>query len=225
MQQSLCNSCNYSSAFEEPHLFENSKENEVLSPIATEDLQFIENQTVDSSLNDGENVETPTESEESISIEYEGVFTDTPIEYNGGTPEGIANDNVVHNDSRSSTMGLGAKFKQPLQILGKVTAVQGLSTLIVRFDGGTETHYHIDHVKAQIQEGEKEFENFQQPGLLPAIATTSDRQPDLPLAPTAPIADVEPGPEPLVGAAPPVLGLEAVPLHPTLTLYPSSPIP
>ena len=54
------NSCNYSSAFEEPHLFENSKENEVLSPIATEDLQFIQNQTVDSSLNDGENVETPT---------------------------------------------------------------------------------------------------------------------------------------------------------------------
>ena len=104
------NSCN-SSAFDEPH-FENSKENEVLSPIAIEDLEFIENQTVDSSLNDGENAETPTESEESISIEYEGVFTDTPIEYNGGTPEGIANDNVVHNDSRSSTMGLGAEFKQ-----------------------------------------------------------------------------------------------------------------
>ena len=106
------NSCNYSSAFDEPHLFENSKENEVLSPIAIEDLELIENQTVDSSLNDGENAETPTESEESIVIEYEGVFTDTPIEYNGGTPEGIANDNAVHNDSRSSTMGLGAEFKQ-----------------------------------------------------------------------------------------------------------------
>ena len=26
-------------------------------------------------------MQTPTESEESISIEYEGVFTDTPIEY------------------------------------------------------------------------------------------------------------------------------------------------
>ena len=61
-------------------MFENSKENEVLSPIAIEDLEFIENQTVDSSLNDGENAETPTESEESISIEYEGVFKDTPIE-------------------------------------------------------------------------------------------------------------------------------------------------
>ena len=56
------NSCNYSSAFDEPHLFENSKENEVL----TEDLQCIENQTVDSSLNDGENVETPTESEHRV---------------------------------------------------------------------------------------------------------------------------------------------------------------
>ena len=51
------NSCN-SSAFDEPHLFENSKENEVLSPIAIEDLEFIENQTVDSSLNDGENADT-----------------------------------------------------------------------------------------------------------------------------------------------------------------------
>ena len=81
------NSCNYSSAFDELHLFENSKENEVLSPIAIEDLELIENQTVDSSLNDGENAETPTESEESIVIEYEGVFTDTPIEYNGGIPE------------------------------------------------------------------------------------------------------------------------------------------
>ena len=58
-------------------------------------------------------MQTPTESEESISIEYEGFFKDTPIEYKGGgTPEGIANDNVVHNDSRSSTMGLGAEFKQ-----------------------------------------------------------------------------------------------------------------
>ena len=75
-------------------MFENSKENEVLSPIAIEDLQL--NQTVDSSLNDGENIETPTESEESISIEYEGVFTDTPIEYNGGTPEGIANDIMLY---------------------------------------------------------------------------------------------------------------------------------
>ena len=102
------NSCNYSSAFDEPHLFENSKENEVLSPIAIEDLEFIENQTVDSSLNDGENAETPTESEESISIEYEG-FSQT---YLLNIMEGIANDNVVHNDSRSSAMGLGAEFKQ-----------------------------------------------------------------------------------------------------------------
>lgn len=40
-----------------------------------------------------EYAETPTESEESISIEYEGVPTDTPIEYDGVTPEGIANEN------------------------------------------------------------------------------------------------------------------------------------
>ena len=36
-------------------------------------------------------------------------FTDTPIEYNGGTPEGIANDNVVHmHNDRSSTIGVQA---------------------------------------------------------------------------------------------------------------------
>lgn len=99
-------------------MFENSKENEVLRPITIEDLECIENQTVDSSLHDGKYAETPTESEESISIEYEGVSTDTPIEYDGATPEGIANENepvnrvvIVHNDS-TSTMGLGAEFRQ-----------------------------------------------------------------------------------------------------------------
>eukprot|EP00731_Ephydatia_muelleri_P016457 Em0009g881a len=132
---------------------------------------------------------------------------------------------VTQNQERQKENHDVHKRLHSYQILGKFTAVLVLSTLIVRFDDGTETHYHVDHVKAQIQEGERKSENFQQPGLLPAIATTSDRQPDLPLAPTSPIADVELGPEPLVEAAPAVVDLEAVPLHPTLMLYPSSPIP
>ena len=51
-----------------------------------------------------------------------------------------------------------------------------------------ETRYHVNHVKAQIQEGERESEKFQQPELdsFPAIVTTSDRQ-------ASPIADVEQG--------------------------------
>ena len=79
------------------------------SPLKTLNLLKTKRLTVHSMMG---KMQTPTESEESISIEYEGLFTDTPIEYKGGTPEGIANDNVVHNDSRSSTMGLGAEFKQ-----------------------------------------------------------------------------------------------------------------
>ena len=78
--------------------------------------------------------------------------------------------------------------RAPNWIPGKVTAVLDPLTGIIRFDDGTETRYHVDHVKAQIQEGERESEKFRQPELdsFPAIVTTSDRQASL-------IADVEQG--------------------------------
>ena len=78
--------------------------------------------------------------------------------------------------------------RAPNWIPGKVTAVLDPLTIIIRFDDGTETHYHADHVKARIQEGERESAKFRQPELdsFPAIVTTSDRQASL-------IADVEQG--------------------------------
>ena len=84
----------------------------------------------------------------------------------------------------------------PKWIPGKVTAVLGPLTLIVRFDDGTETRYNVDHVKARIQGGGGSLKPFRQTELdpLPAVVTTVDRQADLPLAPAPPIADVKQGP-------------------------------
>ena len=78
--------------------------------------------------------------------------------------------------------------RAPNWIPGKVTEVLDPLTDIIRFDDGMETRYHVDHVKARIQEGERESEKFRQPELdsFPAIVTTSDRQASL-------IADVEQG--------------------------------
>ena len=80
----------------------------------------------------------------------------------------------------------------PKWIPGKVTAVLGLLKLIVMLDDGTETHYHVDHVKKWIAGGERDSEIFQQPELdpLPTIVTTVDRQAELPQAPAPPIAKV-----------------------------------
>ena len=78
--------------------------------------------------------------------------------------------------------------RAPNWIPGKVTAVLDPLTVIIRFDHSTETRYHVDHVKARIQEGKRESEKFWQPELdsFPTIVTTSDRQASL-------IADVEQG--------------------------------
>ena len=106
---------------------------------------------------------------------------------------------------------------------GKVTAVLGPLTLIVMFDDGTETRYHVDHVK--ITGGERNSGTFLQPELdpLPIIVTTADRQADLPQAPAPPIAEVELDPDPVVDKAPPVVGLEAVPFHPGILLLLTNP--
>ena len=92
----------------------------------------------------------------------------------------------------------------------------GPVSLIVRFNDGKENRYHVDHVKAWIQGGEREPGYFQQTELdsLPAIVATSGGQANVPLAPAPPIADIDQGPEPVVEAAPPVEGLEAV--HPPI---------
>ena len=102
----------------------------------------------------------------------------------------------------------------PKWIPGKVTAVLGLLTLIVTLDDGTETHYHVDHVKEWIARGERDSGTFQQPELdpLPTIVTTVDRQAELPQAPAPPIAKVESDPDPVEEDAPPVADIEAVPL-------------
>ena len=55
--------------------------------------------------------------------------------------------------------------RAPNWISGKVTAVLDPLTDIIRFNDGTETHYHVDHVKARIQGGERESEKFRQPEL------------------------------------------------------------
>ena len=55
--------------------------------------------------------------------------------------------------------------RAPNWIPGKVTAVLDPLTDIIRFDDGMETRYHVDHVKARIQEGERESEKFRQPSL------------------------------------------------------------
>eukprot|EP00731_Ephydatia_muelleri_P003385 Em0001g3385a len=96
----------------------------------------------------------------------------------------------------------------------EVTAVLGPLTLIVTLDDGTETRYHVDHVKEWITGGKRDSETFQQPELdpLPTIVTMADRQAELPQAPAPPIAEVEPDPDPLEEEAPPVADLEAVPL-------------
>ena len=95
-------------------------------------------------------------------------------------------------------------------IPGKVTAVLGPLTLIVKFDG-------TDHVKEQIA---RDSGTSLQPELdpLPTIVATADWQTDLPQAPAPPIAEVEPDPDPVAQEAPPVAGLEAAPSS-TQTLY------
>ena len=72
----------------------------------------------------------------------------------------------------------------PKWIPGKVTAVLVPLTLIVTFDDGTETCYHVDHVRVWMHTGERQSEKFLQPELdpLPTIVTTPDRQANLPLA-------------------------------------------
>ena len=104
----------------------------------------------------------------------------------------------------------------PKWIPGKVTSVLGLLKLIVTLDDGTETHYHVDHVKKRIAGGERDSGTFQQPELdpLPTIVTMHmvDRQVELPQAPAPPIAKVESDPDPVEEDAPPVADIEAVPL-------------
>ena len=104
----------------------------------------------------------------------------------------------------------------PKWIPGKVTAVRGPLTLVVTLDDGTESRYHVDHVKERITGGKRDSGTFQQPELdpLPTIVTMADRQAELPQAPAPPIAEVEPDPDPLEEEAPPVADLEAVPLLP-----------
>ena len=45
--------------------------------------------------------------------------------------------------------------RAPNWIPGKVIAALDSLTVIIRFDDGTETRYHVDHVKARIQGGRK----------------------------------------------------------------------
>ncbi|KAL5467316.1 hypothetical protein EMCRGX_G031528 [Ephydatia muelleri] len=110
-------------------------------------------------------------------------------------------------------------------IPGKVTAVRGPLTLIVTLDDGTESRYHVDHVKERITGGKRDSGTFQQPELdpLPTIVTMADRQAELPQAPAPPIAEVEPDPDPLEEEAPPVADLEAVPLLPRRSTRPHRP--
>ena len=74
---------------------------------------------------------------------------------------------------------------------------------------GTETHYHVDHVKEWIAGGERDSGTSQQPELdpLPTIVTTADRQADLSQVPAPPIPEVKPDPDPVEEEAPPVAGL------------------
>ena len=113
----------------------------------------------------------------------------------------------------------------PKWIPGKVTAVLGPLTLIVTLDDGTETRYHVDHVKERITGGKMDSGTFQQLELdpLPTIVTMADRQAELPQAPAPPIAEVEPDPDPLEEEAPPVAELEAVPLLPRRSTRPHRP--
>ena len=113
----------------------------------------------------------------------------------------------------------------PKWIPGKVTAVRGPLTLIVTLDDGTESRYHVDHVKERITGGKRDSGTFQQPELdpLPTIVTMADRQAELPQAPAPPIAEVEPDPDPLEEEAPPVADLEAVPLLPRRSTRPHRP--
>ncbi|KAL5477033.1 hypothetical protein EMCRGX_G023772 [Ephydatia muelleri] len=113
----------------------------------------------------------------------------------------------------------------PKWIPGKVTAVRGPLTLIVTLDDGTESRYHVDHVKERITGGKRDSGTFQQPELdpLPTIVTMADRQAELPQAPAPPIAEVEPDPDPLEEEAPPVVDLEAVPLLPRRFTRPHRP--
>ena len=110
----------------------------------------------------------------------------------------------------------------PKWIPGKVTAVRGPLTLIVTLDDGTESRYHVDHVKERITGGKRDSGTFQQPELdpLPTIVTMADRQAELPQAPAPPIAEVEPDPDPLEEEAPPVADLEAVRLLPRRSTRP-----
>eukprot|EP00731_Ephydatia_muelleri_P031380 Em0022g894a len=73
-------------------------------------------------------------------------------------------------------------------IPGKVTAVMGPLTLIVTLDDGTETRYHVDHVKERIAGEERDSGTFQQPELdpLPTIVTMAYRQAELPQATALP---------------------------------------
>ena len=75
----------------------------------------------------------------------------------------------------------------------------GPASLIIRFNDGKENRYHVDHVKARIQGGEREPKYFQQTELdsLPAIVTAEDRQANVPLAPALLIPDIDQGPEPV----------------------------
>eukprot|EP00731_Ephydatia_muelleri_P000397 Em0001g397a len=113
----------------------------------------------------------------------------------------------------------------PKWIPGKVTAVLGPLTLIVTLDDGTESRYHVDHVKERITGGKKDSGTFQQPELdpLPTIVTMADRQAELPQAPAPPIAEIEPDSDPLEEEAPPVADLEAVPLLPRRSTRPHRP--
>eukprot|EP00731_Ephydatia_muelleri_P001377 Em0001g1377a len=113
----------------------------------------------------------------------------------------------------------------PKWIPGKVTAVRVPLTLIVTLDDGTESRYHVDHVKERITGGKRDSGTFQQPELdpLPTIVTMADRQAELPQAPAPPIAEVEPDLDPLEEEAPPVADLEAVPLLPRRSTRPHRP--
>ena len=75
----------------------------------------------------------------------------------------------------------------------------GPASLIIRLNDGKENRYHVDHVKARIQGGEREPKYFQQTELdsLPAIVTAEDRQANVPLAPALLIPDIDQGLEPV----------------------------
>ena len=113
----------------------------------------------------------------------------------------------------------------PKWIPGKVTAVRGPLTLVVTLDDGTESRYHVEHVKQRITGGKRDSGTIQQPELdpLPTIVTMADRQAELPQAPAPPIAEVEPDPDPLEEEAPPVADLGAVPLLPRRSTRPHRP--